>query len=158
MPALLPRWIYFGVGALLLLIVVLNLNRRAGSETHRLPVPVPRVASGPPAQPVFRQPESSVTVPVTTPAATAVPAPAGRPLWRVIAYAYTSSPPAEKKAADINQKRPDLQAQVFHPAGRKSMYLVALGGRMTRSEALKLRRRARAEGLPRDIYIQSFLD
>jgi hypothetical protein len=150
-----PRWIYFGVGGLLLLIVWLNLGRRAGPDRQpaRAPAPVlvpgvvPGVVSALPSEPVFRQPES---------APAARPVPAGRAMWRVISYTYNSRAAAEKKVLAINGKWPDLRSQVFVPAGANGIYLVALGGRMTRKEALDLQRRARSKGLPRDTYVQNY--
>jgi hypothetical protein len=146
-----PRWIYFGVGGLLLLIVWINVGRRAGPDRQPAPAPAPKVVpgvvSGLPAIPVFRQPESA---PVTRPVQ------AGRTMWRVISYTYTSRAAAEKKVRAINEKWPDLRPQVFVPGGGNGMYLVALGDRMTREEALNLQRRARAKGLPRDTYVQNY--
>jgi hypothetical protein len=174
-----PRWIYFGVGGLLLLIVWLNVGRRAGPERQPATAPGPvasgpvasgpvasnpvapspvapspvapaaKVLSGQPPKPVFRQPESE---PAPHPART------GRAMWRVIAYTYTSRAVAEKKVRAINEKWPDLRPQVFAPGGAAGMYLVALGGRMTREEALNLQRRAQGKGLPRDTYVQNYLE
>jgi eukaryotic-like serine/threonine-protein kinase len=162
-----PRWIYFGVLGLLLLIIWLNgwfsPGRRASPARQQAPAPaavivpgvapgvvhraVPGVVSGPPPRPVFRQPEP---VPVPRPVRT------GRAMWRVIAYTYTSRAAAEKKARAINGKWPDLHPQVFVPGGANGMYLVALGGRMTREEALDLRKLAHGKGLPRDTYVQNY--
>jgi hypothetical protein len=77
-------------------------------------------------------------------------------MWRLIAYTYAARPAAETKAKSINEKWPDLHAHVFSPAGGKGMYLVALGGRMTHEDALRLQKEARAKGLPRDIYVQNY--
>jgi hypothetical protein len=162
-----PRWIYFGVGGLLLLIFWLNgwINVWFNPGQHTVPasrpaaapapvvvrgvVPgvVPGVVSGPPPRPVFRQPESAPAL---------RPVPAGRAMWRVIAYTYTSRAAAEKKVRAINGKSPDLRPQVFVPGGANGMCLVALGGRMTHEEALDLQRRAQRKGLPRDTYIQNY--
>ena len=150
-----PRWIYFGVLGLLLLIIWLNgwfkTGRRASPARQQAPAPaaviVPGVVSGPPPRPVFRQPES---VPAPRPVRT------GRAMWRVIAYTYTSRAAAEKKARAINGKWPGLHPQVFVPGGANGMYLVALGGRMTREEALDLQKLAHGKGLARDIYIQNY--
>jgi hypothetical protein len=77
-------------------------------------------------------------------------------MWRVIAYTYTSRAAAEKKARAINGKWPDLLTEVFVPGGANGLYLVALGGRMTREEALNLQRRAQGKGIPRDSYVQNY--
>jgi eukaryotic-like serine/threonine-protein kinase len=158
-----PPWIYFGVGGLLLLIVWLNgwlnVGRRASPDKPPAPAPVrvlgPGVVTGPPPRPVFRQPEPAPAArPVPAPAIR--PVPAGRAMWRVIAYTYTSRAAAEKKVRAIGGKWPDLHPQVFVPGGRNGMYLVALGGRMTREEAVNLQRRAHGQGLPRDTYVQNY--
>src|SRR5207302_10985259 len=84
------------------------------------------------------------------------PAPQGKAIWRVIAYTYTSRSAAERKVHEMSRRWPDLRPQVFVPAKRKDMVLVALGGRMTHEEARRLLRRAHGEGLPRDIYVQNY--
>lgn len=154
-----PRWIYFGVGGLLLLIAwlngSLNLGRRAGPDKLLAPAPaavvVPGVVTGPPPRPVFRQPESEPAARPEPPGRAA-----GRAMWRVIAYTYTSRTAADKKVRAINGKWPDLRPQVFVPGRANGMCLVALGGRMTHEEALDLQRRAQRIGLPRDTYVQNY--
>jgi hypothetical protein len=74
----------------------------------------------------------------------------------VIAYTYVSRTAAEKKVHEISGKWPDLRPQVFAPGGAIGMYLVALGGRMTREDALNLQKRAHGIGLPRDTYVQNY--
>jgi hypothetical protein len=80
----------------------------------------------------------------------------GRAMWRVIAFTYTSHDAAAKKAKRVNEKWPDLRASVFIPKERRGYYLVALGGRMTREDAVRLQRKARGSGLPRDTYVQNY--
>ncbi|HLI85044.1 MAG TPA: hypothetical protein VKV17_14070 [Bryobacteraceae bacterium] len=78
--------------------------------------------------------------------------------WRVIAYTYSSHQAAERKAAAITEKWPEAAAEVFRPKGtRRTPYLVALGGWMTRDEAVRLLKAARGKGLPRDTYIQNYM-
>jgi hypothetical protein len=80
-----------------------------------------------------------------------------RPFWRVIAYTYSRLNDAQEKAARINERRPELRASVFTPRGaERAPYLVALGGRMSRDEALRLQRRARAAGMPRDTFVRNY--
>jgi hypothetical protein len=75
----------------------------------------------------------------------------------VIVYTYAGAPAAEKKARSIHAKWPAAEAQVFAPNGSgRPPYLVALGGRMTRDEAVRLLKVARGKGMPRDIYIQNY--
>jgi eukaryotic-like serine/threonine-protein kinase len=77
--------------------------------------------------------------------------------WRVIVYTYSNYQAASHKAAAITEKWPGALAEVFRPksAGR-SPYLVALGGWMTRDDAVRLLKIARGKGMPRDTYIQNY--
>lgn len=92
--------------------------------------------------------------PAARPAAhTTVTAPAGAG-WRVIAYTYIRREDAEKKAAELAQRYPDLRPAAFSPGNGR--YLVALGGVMTRSEAVTLRAKALAMGFPKDTYARNY--
>jgi eukaryotic-like serine/threonine-protein kinase len=77
------------------------------------------------------------------------------PEWRVIAYTYSSYQAAARRAAAIAEKWPDAAAEVFRPKSH-SPYLVALGGWMTRDDAVRLLKIAHGKGLPRDTYIQNY--
>jgi hypothetical protein len=77
-------------------------------------------------------------------------------VWRVVSFTFSAYAAAQKKAQQINEKWPSLHAEVFKPRSRHTVYLVALGGRMTREEALRVQRDARAQGLPRDTYVQNY--
>ena len=82
--------------------------------------------------------------------------PAGKEMWRVIAFTYRSKEAAAKKAQELNRKVPGIEAAVFSPSDRVGYYLVSVGGRLTREEAVALQRSARGKGLPRDLYIQNY--
>ena len=85
--------------------------------------------------------------------------PRARPEWRVIAYTYMRLKDAENKARSINQKLPGLNAEVYTPKGRNQPpFLVAFGGRMTRTDAAGLQRKALSRGLPRDTFIRNYTD
>ncbi|MGA8161752.1 MAG: SPOR domain-containing protein [Acidobacteriaceae bacterium] len=86
-------------------------------------------------------------------ASAAVMAPAGAG-WRVIAYTYVRREEAEKKAAELARQYPELKAAEFSP--RAGRYLVSLGGDMSRSEAITLRAKALAMGLPTDTYARNY--
>jgi hypothetical protein len=79
----------------------------------------------------------------------------GHGQWRVIAYTYRHEQQANKKAATISQRHPELHADVFRP-NEASPYLVTVGGTMDRDEALTLAKKVRHEGLPRDTYAQNY--
>jgi serine/threonine protein kinase len=93
--------------------------------------------------------------PAVTPPAAPPPSSSERPYWRVIVYTFAQREAAEKKAEAINRQHPDFKAEVFSPQGGRP-YLVALGGRMSREEASRLRSSAQESGLPRDSYIQNY--
>lgn len=138
-----PKWIVAGVGAVLLFILMYNLRSK------------PDAAQIPPAAPAAMQPLPPPRVSAPPPAAPA-PQPAPSAMWRVIAFTYRSRDMAAKKVNQINNRWPDLRAAVFTPKGRRGYYLVALGNGMNRDEAVRLQRRARSQGLPRDTYVQNY--
>jgi hypothetical protein len=81
---------------------------------------------------------------------------AGRAVWRVIAYTYTRRGDASQKIRQINNRWPEFKAELFSLNPGQPPYLVSIGGRMPREDALRLLRRARAAGLPADSYTQNF--
>jgi eukaryotic-like serine/threonine-protein kinase len=134
-----PRWIIAGVAILLFTILLFNVRRKPEAPAFT-PVSAPKPA---PAEDLTPPP-----VPALHPSSPAV--------WRVIAFTYRSREAADKKVKQINGKWPDLHAEVFSPKGRHGYYLVALGDSMTRDDATRLQRKARAKGLPRDTYVQNY--
>lgn len=78
------------------------------------------------------------------------------PIWRVVIYTYDNAADAQTRAQAINGKHPDLKAEVFSPNGNEGPYLVAIGGQMSRNDAVTLRQKALRLGLPRDTYIQNY--
>ena len=79
-------------------------------------------------------------------------------MWRVIAYTYRTRTAAQHKAEQVNRANPELQASVFTPREKQGYYLVALGGRMTHDAAVRLQKKARANRVAHDAYIQNYLD
>jgi hypothetical protein len=77
-------------------------------------------------------------------------------MWRVIAVTYRTREAAAKKADQLNQYHPGINAAVFVP--KDHYFLVALGGRMSHEDAVRLQRTARGKGLPRDLYVQNYSD
>lgn len=120
----------------------------AATPATRTPAPQAPASKNAKAPP----PASAVAEkPVSTPAAT------GPELWRVIVYTYAREGDAQKKAADINARHGNLQADVFSPSGNGSPFLVTVGGgRSSRDDAAKFRRKAVGSGLPHDSYIQNY--
>ena len=83
---------------------------------------------------------------------------AGDGTWRVIVFAFRTRAAAVKKVEQINQRHPRLEAAVFSPKEKQGYYLVALGGRMSHEEALRMEKKARAEHVSRDLYVQNYLE
>lgn len=133
---------------------------------HKSPAPIPTLATMP-SQTSQISPATSPTVAAastptpSTSAASAAPSVAAesatgaRTQWRVVAYTYNHQSQAQDKAAQILSKHPALNPEVFAPKGH-APYLVTVGGSMDRDAAMAFRRKARAEGLPRDTYAQNF--
>jgi hypothetical protein len=93
------------------------------------------------------------------PAAAPAVAPDAHRVWRVVAYTYGTLRDADRQARRINEKWPAFRAAVFAPKGRgQGPFYVALGGRMTRPEAQRLERTARASGLPRDTFVRNYAE
>jgi hypothetical protein len=153
----LPRWIYAVIPAVLVVILLaIVLTRGSRPDSAAAPAPVaPRVAATPPANQVERSaPPAPRPEPATSRGAAKDKQGA---MWRVIAYTYNSRRDAEKRIAQIARTVPGLEPAVFTPRGEgRSPYLVALGGRMSRAEAVRLQRRARAKGMPRDTFVRNY--
>jgi hypothetical protein len=98
---------------------------------------------------------SSASVPIVKPPASAAPS-NGRSVWRVVAYTYKHQQQAADMVAEISGKHSDLDASVFSPGGKNSVYLVTLGGAMDRTQAMKMRDKAIRLGMPDDTYVQNF--
>jgi hypothetical protein len=142
-----PRWILVGTGGFLLLIFALNRPWRADVATERRVAPFPATAEVPPAASFPNAPHATAPNPSR---------PAGKAIWRVIAFTYRTREAAAKKVEQLNRVHPGLNASVFSPKGQRGYYLVSLGGRMTREDAVRLQRSARGKGLPRDLYVQNY--
>jgi eukaryotic-like serine/threonine-protein kinase len=137
-----PKWIVFGIAALLLAILIFNLRRKpepARPATSVVPERIERVAP----------PPAAAAAPIVETA---------QGQWRVIAFTYGSRAAAEKKVSDVNRRWPSLNASVFVPKDKRGYYLVALGGRMKHEDASRLQHKARSLGLPRDTYVQNYSD
>jgi hypothetical protein len=101
------------------------------------PVPAPHVETPPPAQSAEARPNPTA-------------------IWRVVAYEYSRRTAAEHKVRSLNEKRPELHAEVFTPRGNRAPYLVAIGGFMTFADAERVKKQARAAGMPRDTFVRNY--
>ncbi len=126
-------------------------NAQPGGTTARPSEAVSESMGAPgamPAQPVQPAPHS-------TRGAAGVPSGSDTGSWHVIAFTYNHQDQAQHKVDAIAAQHPNLQPQVFSPTGH-GHYLVTLGGGLSRSAAFALRNRARAEGMPSDVYVQNY--
>jgi len=154
-----PKWIFAGLAAVMLIVVVAALMR----NTHPTPVastqaparilPVPPVEShASTAAPTGASPIGA--------ASSGVPQVSGRPDdrkasgWSVIVAAYGSRDAAGKRMREMAKKWPRFEISVSEPHGEKAAYLVVLGRDLSEDQAEALRKRAVGSGLPRDTYIK----
>jgi eukaryotic-like serine/threonine-protein kinase len=159
-------WIYaaaLGVCLLLAVFLVRPKHRDAVPAAEvpiRQPVPTKSAAPKPSvnaSKPVAPRPTPSIGAPASrTEADSTTPATMNGPVWRVVVFTYSRQPDAAKKANSLNEKHPQLDAKVFSPAGHGSLYLVTIGGKMSRPDAMRMRQQAIHLGLPRDSYIQNY--
>ncbi len=174
------------MGAAGVVLLILGLHFRSGSDTPAQPPAAPAVTApaskaGPAAvsptvsAPVSKVASKSTSKQVSTPPqAAAKPSPAGERMearqttkndglshermWRVIAFTFRTRAAAAKKVEQINQRHPRLEAAVFAPKEKQGYYLVALGGRMSREEALRMEKKALGEHVARDVYVQNYAE
>lgn len=142
LPLLIPA-----MAAVVVAIVLAVVHRSPEPQAKEVPPP-PQAQVTPAAQQVIPQePKPKPTGPPSLP----------RGAWRVIAYTFSAYQDAARKARSINEKWPALSAEVFTPKGQShGPFLVSIGGKRTRSDAMALQRKARSQGLPRDTYIQNY--
>jgi eukaryotic-like serine/threonine-protein kinase len=155
-----PKWIFVGAAGVLFLILGLHWlspadttqsQSQAASVSPPVETPVP--APLPPAP----APLPKTTAPKSTAPAAPKPSPAaGQEMWRVIAFTYRTRDAAAKKAEQLNEYHPGINAAVFQTKDNGGYYLVSLGGRMTREEAERLQHTARGKGLPHDLYLKNY--
>lgn len=163
-PSRTPKWVFAALAALVLIVILVAVARReaAGPKTVARPAPVEQVTSEPsapvPSTPA-REGAAPRSVSIPAPAAPAKPAASvntGRrgEGWAVIAAAYTTREPAEKRSREMARRWSNFKWGVFSQQAGKTYYLVVIGQNLSEDEAEKLRERAVRSGLPRDTYIK----
>jgi hypothetical protein len=162
-----PWLLYGGLGVVLLAIIGWLLLRphsvqapvdtptQATAPAPAPPAPAIATANPPVARPPAAKPSPSAGASAARSAAATAPAD-GRTVWRVVAYTYRGQTKASDMVAKISGKHSDLDAEVFSPPGRGTVYLVTVGGAMDHDAAVKMRNKAQREGLPADSYVQNF--
>jgi eukaryotic-like serine/threonine-protein kinase len=153
-----PRWIPYGLGALLIVLLgwyfasgrPASSNDAAKREAAAVPVVQEPVATK-------TEPKAAPPVPVakTLVAVGSKPVTDSSDTWRVIAFTYNREADAMQKVAEIAQSHPDLSPGVFTPPGRP-VFVVTLGGPMSKQEAFAFSGKAKKEGMPQGIYAQNY--
>ena len=155
-PKRFPKWPWVGAAAVVLLILGLNLRR--APEAPAQPDPVPASAPVVSAPAVPKAGPGAEAMPKPAPKPVSKPAQRGNEMWRVIAFTYRTQDAAARKAEQVKQRHPDFAAAVFSPQDKRGYFLVSLGGRMSRDDAVRLQEKARGERLASDIYVKKFLN
>ena len=159
----------YGAIAVIVLAIIGWLVFRPNSEPANGPAPAPPTQAAAPSEPeptaappaaapkpAASKPAATKPSPTPAPAAAAAAATGDRTIWRAVAYTYKSQTKAADMVAKISGQHSDLGAEVFNPPGRGGVYLVTVGGAMDHDQAIKIRDKARREGLPADTYVQNF--
>jgi serine/threonine protein kinase len=147
-PKRVPNWIFTGLAALILAVVLAAVVRNRNS-----------------APPVATPVETPAAAPTAPPAAAPVPRPEPPPVasrpdsrkasgWSVIVGAYGAREPAEKWMREMKKKWPNFEISLLETQAEKTRYLVVLGKNLSEDQAEALRKRAVASGLPRNTYIK----
>lgn len=163
----LPFWAY-ALGSIVLIAVIVWLFHTSPSGPKTPATPQKTL---PASQQKTIQPASTPAAAVSPPPPAreaATPQPPAQPaaeksggrkgsVWRVVIYTYNQESAAKQRAAQINAKHPQLQASSFSPDG-KPPFLVTIGGAMSsREEATRFRQNAVRLGMPRDAYMQNYM-
>jgi eukaryotic-like serine/threonine-protein kinase len=147
-------WIACAIGILLLLFLgwyFLHAAPATNAKDGTQPIPTLATAGRDDTTPASPPPTAAATTPSPAPK----PSSDSRGQWRVVAYTYNHQDQAQQKANLIASHHPDLNPEVFTPTGH-APFLVTVGGPMSRIQANAFKNKARADGLPRDIYTQNY--
>lgn len=145
-----PNWIWAALAALIVIVLIAAVLRKKDPAGH----------VSPPAAVTQQAPAASAPRPVPVPPA--LPSVAGatqlKPAgWSVIAAAYSSHEPAEKRMHEMVKKWPRFNASIVELRSGKVQFLIVLGQNLSEDEADALRKRAVAAGFPRDTYIKKLM-
>jgi hypothetical protein len=143
-----PKWIYAGLAALILIVVLSAVMRKREAAP---------VAVVPHAAVAERIPDVEVVSPAPKPEPRPEATRArGRKAdgWSVIVAAYVSRELAEKRMRDMTKRWPKFNIGVLQPRTDKTHYLVVLGQNLSEDQAEELRKRAVDSGLAHDAYIK----
>ncbi len=169
------KWIYAGLAALVLIVILVAVLRNNGSppvadrvaavaQRDQLPPAFdPATADPATVAPTRPEPRQSPTVPppqitpaprVQTPARPSERKASG---WAVIVGAYRSRELAEKRIRELAKRWPNFPIGIFESPGERTTYLLLLGRNLSEEQAQTLRKRAIKSRVPGDIYIKRLM-
>lgn len=137
-----PKWIYAGLAALILTVILAAVVR----NNHSAPVAAPAAAGA----------GAVSSLPVTAAAPETANLSGGRKAsgWSVIVGAYRSRELAEKRMREMTKRWPNFKISVVETQEEKTPYLLVLGRNLSEDQAEALRKRAVESRLPGDTYIK----
>ena len=152
-----PVWVVAPAIVAVIFLVFILTRKPQPAAPPPAPIPARAVIPAPvkPPQPLPSPLGPAIPEPVREPKAKPTDVASSR-IWRVVSYTYSKAEDAARMVHEINRKWPHLQAEEFSPAGSGPPYYVAIGGRMTRSEAVRVQQRAISTGLPPDTFVRNF--
>jgi len=151
-----PMWVFGALAALVIIVIAVGIARRGAGPGASAPSPAPveqaPVENGVP-QALLNPAPAAVAKPLAKPNQSGKPGRRGEG-WAVIAAAYVSREPAEKRSRELAKRWASFKWSVLPQQAGKMYYLVVIGQNLSEDEAEKLRSRAVASGLPGDTYIK----
>ncbi len=154
------KWIYVGVAAMAIIFAVTLVWRKPSNAVPDIAKPTPPPPTAAPIVQEERPRAKDTPTPVAKSAVIAKSTPAiprrsgASGSWNVVIAEYARLGDAQRRADQIRKKWPEFHAEVYAPNGEKPPHLVILGSELSREDALALRDKARATGLPQDTYMR----
>ena len=151
-----PKWIYAGVAALILAVIMVAVARR--NDSTPAAIPAVAVTQGDRPDPRDQVSPTETAAPQTAAPLAAKPS-AGRKAsgWLVIVGAYRSRELAEKRLRAMTKRWPNFNISIFDRQGEKAPYLLVLGQNLSEDQAEALRARAAKSRLTGDAYIKRMM-
>jgi hypothetical protein len=155
-----PRWIFGGLAALVLIVVLVGYWREHHQGASAAPIPAAGRTVTSPSWPAAAEIKASQGA--ANPAEPVKPSPVtgrkGRKGegWSVVVAAYGSREAADKRERDLTKRWQKFSFTVVQQPEEKAPYLIVIGHNLGEDEADTLRKRAVASGIPTDTYIKKF--
>ena len=144
------------MGAAAVVLLILGLNLRRAPERRRTPPP----NCGDPgsrSEPAVGQAKPPAAAVANRSAPERSQPPAGKGMWRVIAFTYRTGARPRRQIRSTSAT-PGSTRRCFRRGKRKATTWSLWADRMSREDAVRLQKKAQAEGLARDMYVQNYLD